>query len=645
MPPPPTDRNESKPAPGKLPLAPRERLRNLDRSPSVETGRELKPPPPPKTRRIVIRSVVSGIELNPKMPRPAAGPPLVVVEKPSLAEQLRLRWREFSASGSTLLVVVVCAVLVQLNAVDTPFESDWDQVDLLEKLHAGTLTPADLHQAENGVRAPVPKAAGLFLARVSNGNFRGAAWLNFAVIAACAFGVFLMLVRTLGGGVKLWIAMLAANLILFSPLHFEQLLSGSELGALLAVASIIWGILFATAHLPAALRLPFCLICGVAGSFSHIAGLAIWPVVILLTLMTQKLGQRSGRIFFLIIWTLTGAAVFTGYFRGNAAQQLLTAGPEKTVVSWLVLVSETVAPAWEFAGNESALIIVGLTLLGALLAFAGYWLVATVRQKRMHLWNHCLPWFGLAFGALSGAGLICSSSENPTGAASAIFVAPVLLSLVVLYVILSTENREPAPEACPSRRARVVWMTLLSLFVLHQVALWIYGGLEMGRDRHKRLRAHAALLLSPKFEPRDLAPFATADPEVFQRRAKFLATTGYRQLCQNGNLDFFQLASRPLFKTEGEIVSTGFIGQSLLITVRATLPGWPRRGADALIAVRDGQIIAVGEPAGGDWTLRLEFDDLPAELWAIDASRPGAIQLPETLVVRDGAVAIVLVGE
>ncbi|MEM7014980.1 MAG: hypothetical protein AAF585_26265, partial [Verrucomicrobiota bacterium] len=419
----------------------------------------------------------------------------------------------------------------------------------------------------------------------------------------------------------------AANLILFSPMHFQQLLTAGQLGLVLAIGGMVWSTVFATTKLPWPLRLIFCAICGVNGTFSHAIGLAIWPLVLLMALGVKGLGKLGGKIAFSIIWILLGAATMLIYFGSSSTQQLQEADAQSAVGEWFALVAQVMGPVWTFVEADKFVILIGLVLSCCLATSIFYWISATVMRGRSELWNRCLPWIGLGVGGLIGTAIFASLSSNSLGAETALAAAPVLLSLVVVFVIFRTDSEEVAPDNFLNRNGLIVWAIVIGAFAAHQSALWVYGHGEMRESKSDRLRSDVQLRLASVLEDAD---------QQLRSRSQFLSAAGYRSAFESKALDQFEIAEERLTKAFAIVTATSDEEEKYIIDGASQLPVSPIRGADAVLAVKNGDIVAAAELLDAkSWKLQLTDEQMPAEIWLIDGENSVAMQTP-ILVRRRG---------
>jgi len=410
-----------------------------------------------------------------------------------------------------LVPAAAMGILVYQLAVDIPYGKDWESVDSLMAVHDGSYQLEDLHAAKDGQRIMVPPALHLFMTRLTDGNAIVAIWMNFAVIALTSFGIFLLLTRTLGGGAKLGITFLLANLIIFSPVHGSYFFTATGLGPLLALCGLVWACFFAARSTPWWLRLPFCLVCGLVASYSSAYGLVVWPAVFFLTAMLRGIEKPKWRIAFLIPWTLAGVAVIGDYFMEfqsytefDASRFSLLAPDnwEAALGDWFAMVSQTVfGAAGHFIAEQRDLMIVGVAVISLLLVLAIRWMLAPrTPAGRWNDWNRVLPWMILGGCGLGGSAIIYLITSNQganwnPSADDYILVAPILLSLLVTYVIISTSKSERKPDNFFSKRAPLIWAVAFFVIFIHQGLGWSWGIPHMASDQSRRFQAKAQLLL------------------------------------------------------------------------------------------------------------------------------------------------------
>lgn len=580
---------------------------------------------------------------------------------------MTLAIRDFTLFCAALVPAVFMGWLVYEHSVALPYGEDWQQVETLRQVHDGNLELIDLHAAQpDGQRIIVPPAAHLFLSRLTDGNAMIAIWLNFGVMAFTSLGVFWLLARSLGGGAKLGITYMLANLVIFSPVHWPHLLSTSHLGNLLALCGIVWACFFAVRSVPWWLRLPFCLLFALIASYSSVYGLIIWPVVFILTLLIRHIVTPVGRFFFLTLWTLAAVAVigdyfidFTSYANFDASRfaLLVPDNLEQAVGDWFAMLSVALYSAGGYAADRQELMIAGVVVICAFLMLAIRWMLSPSQPKgRWNDWNRSLPWIGLGIAGFGGTALTyLMTSQHQAwspGPEDFLLVVPILLGILVCYVIISHSKAERRPNNFFSKQAPLFWSVAFFAALIHQGLGWSYGIPNMARDQSNRLQAQSQLLFANVLPPYDTTPLGGGDAADVRQRIQFLEANDYLQQrpFQDNLLSNLEIAPEKL-PVEGNLIKrleNRTDGYRLEGTSRLAGHLIPRPADAVLVVAQDSgsrEVIALAEPGGSDsafgWSVMLpkpladSHGSAPLELWAMDAREMQAYQLPVQLVVEE----------
>jgi len=221
-----------------------------------------------------------------------------------------LSWR-----AAPLIPPLLLAVCLYFWAVDV---LNWDEwliwADVLRKLHAGSLGPADIILQNNEQRSAIVRLLGLAFFPW----FRLARWpelaATFLMAGGCVMLAWRLLLRS-GWNAADRRPLTLFSLLGFSLLQWETFSVGINISVILPSLTIWAGACLATgsARLSAP-RIALMALVGLPASFSFANGLFYWPC--LAPLIVLRAGSRHRAWGLATLWLALGALVWAGYFAG-----------------------------------------------------------------------------------------------------------------------------------------------------------------------------------------------------------------------------------------------------------------------------------------------------------------------------------------
>ncbi len=209
--------------------------------------------------------------------------------------------------------------LIYHYGVDTPFGDEWDSTRLLlGKMQAGTLGFGDFFAFHNEHRIFFPRLLMLGLAKLTHWNVR--AELLTIWILACVCSLNLWRVAQVTGWrntrSSYWL-LLGANILLLSPLQWENLLWGFQIVFILPLATMT-----ACLWVAPSLRRPYDFLATMAlcliSTFSIASGFASWLLTAPLLLLWNRKTRGRGEKVWWLIWASVGILSVCCYFHGFA---------------------------------------------------------------------------------------------------------------------------------------------------------------------------------------------------------------------------------------------------------------------------------------------------------------------------------------
>ncbi len=516
------------------------------------------------------------ISLSPHRPRLETSPGQTLAKKPGLASISR---RARSANeqkggpfGRPVFAFIVLALpalwvgwLVYRYGVDTPWGDEWDSTRLLlEKMQAGTLGFGDFFAFHNEHRIFFPRVLTFALALLTHWNVRAELLMIWVLACVCSLNLWRVAQVTgwRNSRNRHWL-LLGTNVLLFSPMQWENLLWGFQIGFFLPLVTMT-----ACLWVAPSLRRPFdflatmflCLV----STFSIASGFASWFLTApLLLLWNGKLRARGEKTWWLT-WVAIGIVSIGCYFLGfarPAAHPGAAAAVEHPLRAIQFILAYLGTPFSGAAPNAS-LIALGASaalflLFAACLLYLWHW-----RRDRALL-AHSLPWVSLAGWALINAFLTTVGRLGFGSAAATLpryvsFAIMLPIGLLFLGPIIFRHWQEHS--ALSANQSRLGWglgilATALSLLVvsgtLKSLEPW-------SRFQHSRLAGKALLLLlNVVDEPQALVRYVHWDSPSLKGWANNLEHSGYLRpaLVRSRHIREIAYASEP--GTIGEFEEIG----------------------------------------------------------------------------------------
>ena len=208
-------------------------------------------------------------------------------------------------------------------AVDVPFGDQWDGIaTLFVKMRSGTLGFSDFFAFHNEHRIFFPRLLIFPLAKLTNWNVRAEVALIWVLACLCALNVWRLGRSTgFGTGPSRWWLLFCANLLLFTPLQWENLLWGFQVGFFLPLAAMTalpWAACGRSRMGNFALTMVLCLI----STFSIASGFCSWLLCAPLLFFLGEKGKARDEIIAWAIWISVALASVFIYFHGYKGPEL-----------------------------------------------------------------------------------------------------------------------------------------------------------------------------------------------------------------------------------------------------------------------------------------------------------------------------------
>ncbi|MDA0813517.1 MAG: hypothetical protein O3C21_14150 [Verrucomicrobia bacterium] len=477
-------------------------------------------------------------------------------------------WRGFLLLVAAFLPALVMGVLVQRFAVNVPVWDDWERVRLIEKFEEGKMTVSDLYAPHIEHRMVIPRIVMLTLNKGTGGDLKAEMGVIFFTVFATAVAVFLLLRDTLArSDGLLYGTAFCANLLLFSPLQWENFLWAVQVAFMLPMCCVCWAlvVLRVKRHWSVGLRFGFCLLLALVATHSFSHGMLVWPVVLMSVLLQPDFSSTArSKWKFLSGWIVAAALVLGCYFSdlqnashsGHAYNQMpgeappgianfsaTIANPDKAIHFFGSFLGNPLARITRLPARDVAPWF-GWTLAACFALGAARWFL---RWKHKDEIARALPWLALGGTAVTVALMVALSRAEVAGVRSALtprynsMSLYLLLSVGLLGMIFGQEIMKR------SGSRQMLFSIFTGAFLVTQFQSWAYGIVRMEQWENSRLHSLTSLLYINHFYPEadtrlDVSPAFVRDQANILNRYGYLA----QPLARNANTEPFTLASKPL---------------------------------------------------------------------------------------------------
>jgi len=193
-----------------------------------------------------------------------------------------------------LAIIPACLILALILkwGVDTPYSDEWHYAAFFESFSEGTLTLSDLFAQQNEYRQFFPNLIIVGLGWLTKWDLRGELLVSFALACLVSFNIYRLGKLTVGGSpAQRWGSYFLANLLIFSPVQYENWLLGMQLIYFMPVACLTTCLSIAYSQLDARVKFLSCMCLATISTFSSANGILCW--IIVLPLLTWPNSRRE----------------------------------------------------------------------------------------------------------------------------------------------------------------------------------------------------------------------------------------------------------------------------------------------------------------------------------------------------------------
>jgi hypothetical protein len=212
-----------------------------------------------------------------------------------------------------ILPACLLGFLIVKYSVNVPFQDQWAIARLLPKWVEGTLSFSDLIAQHNESRKFFPRLIFLALAQFTHWDVRYEMLVSFLLVCLVAINLYRLNRLTVGGSALKGLLLAAiANLIIFSPVQWDNWLWGIQVVVFVPIACITTAISVCYSQLKLNIKFGICLVLAIVSTYSYANGMLYWLVVFPVLLPTWRDWLAHKRL--VIGWWIGFAIACTVYF-------------------------------------------------------------------------------------------------------------------------------------------------------------------------------------------------------------------------------------------------------------------------------------------------------------------------------------------
>ncbi|MDQ1638381.1 MAG: hypothetical protein QOF62_1720 [Pyrinomonadaceae bacterium] len=514
-----------------------------------------------------------------------------------------------------LSILPACLILALIlkYGVDVPHWDEWLYVKFFEKFSQGTLTLGDLFAQQNEFRQFFPNLIFVGLGWLTRWDKRYELLVSLALASLVSINIYRLEKLTIGGSPARRITIyVLANLLIFSPLQYQNWLLGMQIVYFMPIACVTTCLVITYSQLGPRVKLLLCMGLATISTFSSANGILCWLLVLPLLGWTTS-PRQTNRKWLMLVWIAAFVASAALYFHGyhnpvghpSLSESLIH--PVKALSYFLVLLGKALEPGEAFSvlGLSRTLqkIIAGITglLLVAFFVVSTFYLRREMKRDRRAAAWLMLGTYSLATAVLITVGRVGFGVEQAFSSRYTTFTLYLPIALLHLIPIVLDTEITAGKLAGVKRRLLIL---LAGVVVALQLVIYPYYIRHMLLFSQLLEQSKACLLLiNVAADDHCLALKVYPDVEYLKHTANSLDGLGFLRpaLIKSNRVQDIAIGVAQPSGSYGSIDSVTQTGADIYTAAGwAMLPGWDHP-ADAILLTYDREegdsvIFAIANP-------------------------------------------------
>ena len=340
-----------------------------------------------------------------------------------------------------ILPAVAMGILILTYSVNMPYWDQWNLMPrLFMKISQNSLSWQDLIAQHNESRKLFPRLIFLGLAYLTNWDVRYEMLVIFML--ACVVSVNIYRLNRLTVNANLLTTSLIAlltNILIFSPIQYDNWFWGIQLVVLMPIACITTAISVIYSHFHTRYKFLICMVLCIISTFSYSNGIIAWVIVLpVLTLVTAKsrsdlLKQKWLFLGWIAVFIGNIIIYFYDYQKPEVSPSLIPAfrNPEQTLQFFLAFLGSPLGSGFEISPLTYSIFIGGIEIG----IFGCLFLYQLEHFKNLHLFQRTIGWIMIALYSIISA-LITAVGRVGFGVESALPSRYTTFSIYLMIAII-----------------------------------------------------------------------------------------------------------------------------------------------------------------------------------------------------------------
>lgn len=425
--------------------------------------------------------------------------------------------------------VFFIALIIFRYSVNVPQTDEWELTNYFQKFAQSSLSLADLFQQHNEYRQFFPNLLILGLSQLTKGDVRYEMVVSFLLACLISLNVYqLGKVSIEGIRPRLWIYF-AANLLIFSPIQYENWLQGQQLIYFTPVACLTTGLLVACSiRLRTGTKFIFCGALSFISTFSSANGILCFVLLLPVLVWASSRISTSTRRWLVAGWlaaSVMSAGLYFYHYQKPANHPPMT----EVLVHWpRALLYFLALLGGPFGVSKLFLAIAFGLILLTVFVWCG-WQFSRLRSDHSSV-AAMLPWLALAFYSISTAVLITLGRSGfglqlGLAARYATFLIYLSVALVHLVPIILAHEKHPQGRFANTLAKVPVAALIAGVITIVSLPTYVAATRYLSAYRRGLLQGKACLLFINTL-PDDCTMRLYPDRTALRQRANVLNQMG-----------------------------------------------------------------------------------------------------------------------